>query len=854
MAMCFLAGSAFAGTGVVTVTANGGSCLGYTPHNGGSGPDTWEVAEGGSYTMIISGVTECSGTDITIFIQSSNTGNFCFTASGGNGTYVGNFTMPNQACFTMPVSYKCGANQPCNNANTFNSTGPDGATSVHLRANTFSGGCSTFVLDDNCDGDETHNDPIISCPSNNVTQCDDGGNVVTFSVTAVNDGCDGEPTVSQTGGLPSGSSFPVGTTVNTFVATDDCGGSATCSFTVTIKTKPTVSISAQGGSFEACSPGCVTLNASGADSYIWSNGATTSSITVCENSEVTVTGTTNGCSSTSAPATVTIHTPPTVTISANGPTTVCSPACVTLNANGATTYVWSTGATTASIQACSTNDYSVTGTDAHGCSSSSAPTHVTINPPPTVSISANGPTTVCSPACVTLNSSGTATSFVWSNGATTSSIQACSTGSYSVVGTNSFGCSTTSNSISVTVNPRPTCSLSAPNPLPVCGLGNNNLSVSINGAYSTIVWGVTPSSWVITSGQGTTGIKYTAGASGTVATFTVTVTNSFGCSSSCTVSFGSRCEEHCGYTQGFYGSTGKVCDGSKNALAAINAALGNGPLVSGIAGNRSVTILTTEGSCLNGKMPSTTTPVALPSGTNITCAGLTGTWLNSGKIKNVLLGQTITLGLNVRNDIALGSMPITGLYMTTYKASSCTNGVAVGSNRVVKAIPQAVLNCLASNGNNTVQGLLNLANQTLAGTGPCAASISAVNDAVDAINNGFDGCRILAGFGNSSAGLRETQDDAPFAGSDESNLELTVYPNPTSNQSDVLFRSPVAGQAALNLFDMSGQKVAAIYNDVAEAGELLGAQVDVNNLAPGIYLLSLVVGDHATFQKIVVMK
>jgi hypothetical protein len=40
--------------------------------------------------------------------------------------------------------------------------------------------------------------------------------------------------VVQTAGLPSGSTFPVGTTVNTFTATDAGGNTSTCSFNVTV--------------------------------------------------------------------------------------------------------------------------------------------------------------------------------------------------------------------------------------------------------------------------------------------------------------------------------------------------------------------------------------------------------------------------------------------------------------------------------------------------------------------------------------------------------------------------------------------------------------------------------------------
>jgi hypothetical protein len=47
---------------------------------------------------------------------------------------------------------------------------------------------------------------------------------------------DGGPVdaVTQTEGLPSGSLFPVGTTTNTYVATDDSGNTASCSFDITV--------------------------------------------------------------------------------------------------------------------------------------------------------------------------------------------------------------------------------------------------------------------------------------------------------------------------------------------------------------------------------------------------------------------------------------------------------------------------------------------------------------------------------------------------------------------------------------------------------------------------------------------
>ena len=147
----FVSDAVAGGTGVVTVAPVGGSCVSGTPPQG-NGPYNWEVVEGGSYTMTISGVTECSGSAITVFVQSSSSGNFCFDAVGGNGTYTGSFTMPAEACETFPISYKCGAGAPCNNADTFDAKGPGGANSVHLRASTFDAGCANPQPDHDCGG------------------------------------------------------------------------------------------------------------------------------------------------------------------------------------------------------------------------------------------------------------------------------------------------------------------------------------------------------------------------------------------------------------------------------------------------------------------------------------------------------------------------------------------------------------------------------------------------------------------------------------------------------------------------------------------------------------------------------
>src|SRR5438093_3929839 len=57
--------------------------------------------------------------------------------------------------------------------------------------------------------------------------------VVTYSAPVGTDNCAGALT-TQTCGVASGSSFPVGVTTNVFLVTDAAGNTATCSFTVTV--------------------------------------------------------------------------------------------------------------------------------------------------------------------------------------------------------------------------------------------------------------------------------------------------------------------------------------------------------------------------------------------------------------------------------------------------------------------------------------------------------------------------------------------------------------------------------------------------------------------------------------------
>ncbi len=81
-------------------------------------------------------------------------------------------------------------------------------------------------------------DPVLNCPPNMEVTAEPGkcGATVFFNQPTPADYC-GNPSVYQTGGLPSGYFFPVGTTTNSFVMFNETGKYAVCSFTVTVLDK-----------------------------------------------------------------------------------------------------------------------------------------------------------------------------------------------------------------------------------------------------------------------------------------------------------------------------------------------------------------------------------------------------------------------------------------------------------------------------------------------------------------------------------------------------------------------------------------------------------------------------------------
>nr|WP_320120332.1 gliding motility-associated C-terminal domain-containing protein [uncultured Marinifilum sp.] len=315
----------------------------------------------------------------------------------------------------------------------------------------------------------------------------------------------------------SGSSFLWSTgettqtiTVNTsgnysVVVTDANGCSASDDVNVTVHPNPTVDL---GADQETCAGGSITLDAGNSgSSYLWSTGETTQTITVSVSGNYSVVVTdANGCSATDD-VNVTVHPNPTVDLGADQET--CAGGSITLDAeNSGSSFLWSTGETTQTITVSVSGNYSVVLTDINGCSATDD-VNVTVHPNPTVDLGADQET--CAGGSITLDAENSGSSFLWSTGETTQTITVAASGNYSVVVTDTNGCSA-SDDVNVTVHPNPTVDLGADQE--TCAGGTITLDAGNAGA-----------SYLWSTGETTQNI--TVSASGN---YSVVVTDANGCS------------------------------------------------------------------------------------------------------------------------------------------------------------------------------------------------------------------------------------------------------------------------------------------------------------------------------------
>jgi large repetitive protein len=323
-------------------------------------------------------------------------------------------------------------------------------------------------------------------------------------------------TINATTGMVTG--VNPGTTSLTYTFTNANGCTNTVSTNFTVNALPSAVITAAGAT-TFCQGGSVVLTASTGSSYLWSTGATTQSITVSTTQDVSVTVTNaNGCAATSAITSVIVNALPLANITSLNGNSFCQGGSVTLVASNGAAYAWSNGAITQSITLSASENVTVTVTNTDGCSATSAPFAVTMNPAPVATITAGGATTFCAGGSVTLTAP-VAASYLWSSGETTQSIVASVDGPYSVTITDGNGCAATSANTNITV-------LSAPVVQAIAG-SNSVCEGSTTILTNATIGGTWASSNTAAAAINATGLL--TGVSNGASTISYTVTNVNGC-------------------------------------------------------------------------------------------------------------------------------------------------------------------------------------------------------------------------------------------------------------------------------------------------------------------------------------
>jgi len=487
--------------------------------------------------------------------------------------------------------------------------------------------------------------PVITCSTDAIINNNTGACEAPFSyVVTATDNC--SAVMTQTAGLPSGSMFPVGTTLNSFSATDPAGNTVSCSFNVTVNDNEAPVVHTQNISLILDPSGAVVIAPAMVDGGSTDNcGILTKSVSpdtfTCSDigdNQVTLTVTDIHGNVSSATATVTIASSLTAVISPD-PIQLCLGGSISLSGNpeeGSSVYAihhWSgdnlflsdTTVETTVFTGGATGTFSLTYTvlDNNGCMAND---DVVIDVFPVITAGFIQTDVNCysgNDGALALDISGGSgtVNYLWSNGSTLASVTNLVAGPYGVVVNDAAGCGVSLN----TVITEPTLLTSSASATTVsCG------ETSDGTATVVAAGGVPVYTYLWNNGQTTaTATGLTAG------NYTATVTDNHGCTSIATSTV-SPLTITLSLTGGVYnGGYNLSCAGGSNGTVNLAVLSGLGPFtyswstgattedLSGApAGTYTVTV--SNGACTSTSQILLTGPPAVsltPSSTNVNCSG-----------------------------------------------------------------------------------------------------------------------------------------------------------------------------------------------------------------------------------------
>ena len=270
---------------------------------------------------------------------------------------------------------------------------------------------------------------------------------------------------------------------NLFIDVDGCI-SDTVATEVLVNALPDPTIS---GSNTFCVNGSTTLDAGVYESYVWQDNSTsqTFEVTIEGTYSVTVTDA-NGCTGEDQ---IFVQQTESLNPVIIGDLEICEGENSILDAGiGYDSYLWSNNETTQTIDVNSAEDYSVTVSDAGGCTGETT-VSLMINNNPTLIIS--GVESFCEGSSSVLDG-GNFASYLWSDSSTNQTLEVFDSGIYTLQVTDDNGC-TAEDDISITENPNPAPNITGPS-----SFCTGNSTILDGGAgYDTYEWSTTETTQTI---------------------------------------------------------------------------------------------------------------------------------------------------------------------------------------------------------------------------------------------------------------------------------------------------------------------------------------------------------------------
>ncbi|MBK7709998.1 MAG: SprB repeat-containing protein [Bacteroidales bacterium] len=413
-------------------------------------------------------------------------------------------------------------------------------------------------------------------------------------------------------------------------------------------------------------------------SFSWSNGDATEDISGLSAGTYNVTITDND--GTTANASATVSEPSALNTATNvtdASSVGASDGAVDLTVTGGTapySFSWSNGATTEDISGLNAGTYSVTITDANGCTTSAS---ATVNEN---AAAINTSTAVTNVTCngdadgainLTVTGGTPPYSFSWSNGDATEDISGLSAGTYNVTITDNDG--TTANA-SATIS-EPSALNTATNVTDASSVGASDGAIDL-----TVTGGTAPYSFSWSNGATTEDISgLNAG------TYSVTITDANGC----TTSASATVSENASAINTSTAVTNVTCNGDADGAINLTVTGGTPPYsfswsngdatedISGLsAGTYNVTITDNDGTTANASA-TVSEPSALNTATNVTDASSVGA--SDGAVDLTVTGGTAPYSFSWSNGAT--TEDISGLNAGTYNvtitdANGCTTSAS----------------------------------------------------------------------------------------------------------------------------------------------------------------------------------